>query len=147
MDILADSRLAFRQGLNTVQPFAMVISGKLVCRYQHVSKERQTRGHSVRIVWYFEAQKKYAFVSVVSVQAKPLQKVQKCRPYLGGEGRAVQHHMRHSFSVSATQSITIDTWCRFLYALTGACAHTDARCHGTYCIPGKAIRHPGFVVR
>jgi len=41
-----------------------------VCRYQDVSKESQTRGHSVRIVWQIEAQKKCAFVRVVSVQAK-----------------------------------------------------------------------------
>ena len=45
MDILAESRLTFRQGY-TVQPFAMV-SGKQVCRYQDVSKESQTRGHCV----------------------------------------------------------------------------------------------------
>ena len=38
MDILAESRLTFRQG-HTVQPFAMV-SGKQVCGYQDiVSKE------------------------------------------------------------------------------------------------------------
>ena len=37
MDILAESRLTFRQG-HTVQPFAMV-SGKQVCRYQDMSKK------------------------------------------------------------------------------------------------------------
>jgi len=62
MDILAESRFTFRQG-HTVQPFAMA-SGKKVCRYQDVSKESQTRGHSVRIVWQIEAQKKCTFVSV-----------------------------------------------------------------------------------
>ena len=66
IDILAESRFTFRQG-QTVQPFAMV-SGKKVCRYQDVSQESQTRGHSVRIVWQMEAQKKCAFVRVVSVQ-------------------------------------------------------------------------------
>jgi len=54
MELLAESRLTFRQG-HTVQPFAMV-SGKQVCRYQDMSKESQTRGHSVRIVWQIEAQ-------------------------------------------------------------------------------------------
>jgi len=97
MDILVESNLTFRQG-HTVQPFAMV-SGKQVCRYQDVSKkESQTRGHYVRIVWQFEAQKKCAFVSVVSVQAKSRQKEQQCRPHFGGERRAVQHHMHHSLS-------------------------------------------------
>ena len=83
MHILAESRLTFRQG-HTVQPFAMV-SGKQVCRYQDMSKESQTRGHSVRIVWQIEAQKKCAFVSVVSVQAKPRQKGQQCRSHYGGK--------------------------------------------------------------
>jgi len=63
MDILTESRHTFRRG-HTVQPFAMV-SGKQVCCYQDVSKESQTRGYSVRIVWQFEAQRS-AFVSVVS---------------------------------------------------------------------------------
>ena len=67
MDMLAENRLTFRQGL-AVQPFAMV-SGKQVGRYQNVPKESHTHGHSVRIVWQFEAQKKSVFVSVVSVQA------------------------------------------------------------------------------
>jgi len=72
IDIMAESRLAFCLG-HTVQRFAMV-NGKQVCRYHDVSKQSQTRGHSVRIVWQFEAQKKCVFVSIVSVQAKPLQK-------------------------------------------------------------------------
>ena len=80
IDILAESRFTFRQG-HTVQPFAMV-SGKKVCRYQDVSKESQTRDRSDRIVWQIEAQKKCAFVRVVSVQAKPRQKRQQCRPHL-----------------------------------------------------------------
>ena len=40
----------------------------------NLSKERLTRGHFVKIVWQLEAQKKRAFVIVVSVQAKPRQK-------------------------------------------------------------------------
>ena len=72
------------QHIVTVQPFTMV-SGKQVCRYQDMSKESQTRGHSVRIVWQIEAQKKCAFVSVVSVQAKPRQKGQQCRSHYGGK--------------------------------------------------------------
>jgi len=48
-----------------------MVSGKQVCRYQDMSKESQTRAYSVRIVWQIEAQKKSAFVRVVSVQAKP----------------------------------------------------------------------------
>ena len=103
MDLLAESRLTFRlaQG-HTVQPVAMV-SGKQVCRHQDVSKESQTRGHCVRIVWQIEAQQKCAFVRVVP-RPSPAKKSNIAGHTLAGEGRAVQHHMRHSFSVSAAQA-------------------------------------------
>jgi len=43
----------------------------------------------------------------------------QCRPHLGGEGRAVQHHMHHSLSVSATQSTRGIVFC----------PHSQARVH------------------
>ena len=75
MDILAESRLTFRQSL-TVQPFAMV-SGKQMCRYQDVSKESQTSPlesvGSLRL--------KTSVPSSVSSRFRP--KGQQCRPNLG----------------------------------------------------------------
>jgi len=110
MDLLAESRLTFRlaQG-HTVQPVAMV-SGKQVCRHQDVSKESQTRGHSVRIVGNLMLNRSVPSVSVVLVQAKPRQNGQMCRPHLGATRATPQScttiHLVHSLSVSATQ---IDT--------------------------------------
>ena len=115
MDVLAESRLTFRQGL-IFQPFAMV-SGKQVCRYQDVSKESQTRGHSVTIVWQLKVP------SSVSSRFMP-------------SPAKKDNSAGHTLAARAGQcSTTIDTWCRLLSAPTGACAHTDGRCHRTYCIP------------
>jgi len=94
----------------TVQPFAMA-SGKQVGRYQDVSKESQTRGHCVRIVWQIEAQRKCAFISVVSAQAKPCQNRTKvpATPWRRGQSSAAPHAPQ-----SQCQRHTIDMWCRLL---------------------------------
>jgi len=86
MDILAESRFTLRQG-HTVQPFAMG-SSKQVCRYQDVSKESQTRGHSVRIVWQIECLRQ----SRLGLgQAPPKRTTVPATPWRRGQGSATPH--------------------------------------------------------
>jgi len=110
MDILVQSRFTFRQG-HTVQPFAMV-NGKQVCRYQDVSKESQTRGHSVRIVWQIEAASKQVCLRqsrLGSGQAPPKKTTVPATPWRRGQGSATPHEPQFQ-----CQCRTIDTWCRLL---------------------------------
>jgi len=130
MDLLAESRLTFRQ----IQPLAMIRVSRWVFT-KTCQKKGQTRGHFVGIVWRFEVQKKCALNSVVSVQAKSCQarqNGQQHRPYLGGEGRAVQNH---NLCVSATQS-TCNVFA-YLHPLAGTCTLSDGRCHNTCCTPDR----------
>jgi len=129
MDILAESRLTFCQGL-TVQPFTTV-SGRQVCRYQDVSKESPTRGHS--------------FGGLRLKRSVPSSVSSRFRPSPAKKDKSAGHTLAARAGQCSTTCTTVSVSvphnrhvCRLLSAPTGACAHTDGRCHRTYCIPAKA---------
>ena len=133
MDILAESRLTFRQGL-TVQLSQWLVVNRCV-----VTKTCRKKAKLVAtpLESFGNLRLKRSVPSSMSSRFRPdptkRTKVPAI-PWRRGQSSASPHAPQ-----SQCQCHTIDTWCRLLSAPTGACTLTNGRCHTTYCIPDNAI--------